>query len=602
MKQRLADYIADFFVSHGITDVFTVVGGGAMHLNDAFGHHPKLRCTYNHHEQACAIAAEAYWRIDNRIAAVCVTSGPGGTNAITGVAGGWLDSIPMIIISGQVRYANTARWSGLNIRAMGNQEFDITKAVSCMTKYAEMVIDPEKIKYCLEKAFFLALSGRPGPIWLDIPLDVQAALIETEDLSGFDPAEDAHELPLEAACEVIDNIIEKIKQAKRPVINAGSAIRYSGGFPVFRELIERLNVPVVTGWNCIDLIPDTHPLYVGRTGIIGNRAGNFAVQNSDLILSLGSRLAIHQVGYNYQAWAREAYTIVVDIDAEELKKPTVHVNLPVCADVKDVMFKVLARLGTDKLFTGNDWIQRCQQWKQKYPVVQQRHYDDKNLTNVYAFVKELSESLSANYHIVVGVGSARMVSNQAWVIKNDSRYITNSGLLSMGYDLPAAIGVCIADKKAEIICMVGDGGIQMNLQELQTIKTNKLPIKIFVINNRGYHSIRQTQLSFFGEPLVGIGPDSGDLECPDMGRIAYAYGFPYKRCLSNAELGDFIRSVFAEEGAIIAEVFVSTSQGLEPKVSSRKLEDGTMVSSPLEDMSPFLSREELAENMFTPPP
>lgn len=597
MKIKAADYIAEFLVQHGINTVFTVTGGGAMHLNDSFGHREGLQCIYNHHEQACAIAAESYARIHNKIAAVCVTTGPGGTNAITGVAGGWLDSIPMLIISGQVRYDMTARSTGLNIRAMGDQEFDILKAVDCMTKYCEMVVDPMRIRYCLEKAVFLAKTGRPGPCWLDIPLNVQGAYIDTEELVGFDEAEAAWECPNPVPEDAIDRIIEKIKKAKRPVINAGSAVRWSGGFEAFEELVQKLNIPVVTGWNSIDLIPDEHPLYVGRAGIMGDRAGNFAVQNSDFVLSLGSRLSIRQVGYNYETWAREAYTIVVDIDGEELKKPTLHIDMPVCADVKDVMEHLNRKLAA-ALPPKEEWNKICAEWKRKYPVVLEKHYEDSDLTNVYAFIKELSGSLLHNHITVVGNGSACVVGSHAYVIKKGQRFIINSAAASMGYDLPAAIGACIANDRKELICLTGDGSIQMNLQELQTILTNKLPIKIFVINNEGYHSIRQTQTNLFDSRFVGIGPQSSDLEFPSLEKLAYAYGYPYIKCTSNSEIQDVLRQAFEKEGAFICEVFVSKNQNFEPKSSSRQLPDGTMVSPPLEDLAPFLPREEFYENMM----
>jgi acetolactate synthase-1/2/3 large subunit len=600
MKQRVADYIADFLAAHGITDLFTVTGGGAMHLNDAFGHHPQLHCTYNHHEQACAIAAEAYARINNKIAAVCVTTGPGGTNAITGVVGGWIDSIPMLIISGQVRYDTTARYTGLNLRAMGDQEFDIVKAISCMTKYAQMVIDPMQIRYNLEKALYLTQAGRPGPCWLDIPLNVQATIIETEALTGYNYSDESSNRSVSVPDDVIEKIIEKIKMAKRPVINAGSAIRTSGGFEIFQKLIERLNVPIVTGWNSIDLVPTEHPLYVGRAGIMGDRPGNFAIQNSDLILSLGSRLSIRQVGYNFKTWAREAYTIVIDIDPEELKKPTIHVSLPVCSDVKEVMSKLLAQLDS-AVFINKGWLEKCRRWKESYPVVQRKHYEDKDMVNVYAFIKELSSFLPENYYTVVGNGSACVVGSHAYVIKKNQRFIINSSIASMGYDLPAAIGVCIANGKKEIVCITGDGSIQMNIQELQTIITNKLPIKIFVINNQGYHSIRQTQKAFFGGPLVGIGPDSGDLEFPEIKKIAYAYGYSYKKCIANNDLSVFIKETFQRAGPVIAEVFVSKTQIFEPKAASRRLDDGTIVSTPLEDLAPFLPRDEFLKNMIIDP-
>lgn len=600
LKQKVSDYIADFLAEHGITDVFTVVGGGAMHLNDSLGHHKKLKCTYCHHEQACSIAAESYARIHNKIATLCVTTGPGGTNAITGVVGGYLDSIPMLIISGQVRYDTTVRSTGLNLRALGDQEFDICKAVESMTKYCEMVVEPKKIKYCLEKALYIATSGRPGPCWLDIPLNIQAAYIDTDDLDSYNCEEYAKELPIKLDNSVFNIIIKKIQEAKRPVLYAGNGIRISGGYEEFKKLVDKLNIPVVTAWNSIDQIEDTNPLYVGRAGIMGDRAGNFAVQNSDLVLSIGCRLSIRQVGYNWKTWARAAYTIVVDIDKEELKKPTVRIDLPVWMDAKEFMTKLDSTLNTP-MDMKIDWIEKCSYWKEKYPVVTKEHYENKeDKANVYAFIKELSNALNEGQITVVGNGSACVVGSHAYTIKRGQRFIINSAIASMGYDLPAAIGACIADSSQDIICVSGDGSIQMNLQELQTIIHHQLPIKIFVINNDGYHSIRQTQNNFFGEPLVGIGKESKDLSFPDMSKIANAYGFPYFSITNNNNLKEHIVKVLKKAGSVICEVFVTTTQKFEPKCASRRLEDGTMVSSVLEDLAPFLPREELKENMIIP--
>ena len=373
MKIRVADYIADMLVKNGIHHVFSVTGGGAMHLNDGLGHKEGLTCIYNHHEQACAIAAESYARINNQIAAVCVTTGPGGTNAITGVLGGWLDSIPMLILSGQVRYDTTVRSTGLNIRAYGDQEYDIVKMVSNITKYAWMVTDAADIRYCLEKALYLAKTGRPGPVWLDIPLNVQGAYIETEQLRGYDPLEEQKNVVPKVTDELAKEIIAKIRNAKRPVFNAGNGIRIAGAAEIFLRVVEKLGIPVVTGWNSIDLIYDTHPLYTGRAGIMGDRAGNWAVQNSDVLLSVGSRLSIRQVGYQYQSWARAAYTIIEDVDAEELKKPDLHVDMPVWADAKDLL-EALERNLEEKVpekqkRNQQEWIRCCQNWKKCYPVV-----------------------------------------------------------------------------------------------------------------------------------------------------------------------------------------------------------------------------------------
>jgi len=601
VKTKVSNYISQFLVDHGITDIFTVVGGGAMHLNDAFGHQKGLRCLYQHHEQACAIAAESYARIHNKIPALCVTTGPGGTNALTGVVGAWLDSIPMLVISGQVRYDTTARSTGLNIRAMGDQEFDICTAVQSMTKYCEMVIDPLKIKYCLEKALHEAQTGRPGPCWLDIPLNVQGAYIETNDLKSYDGKDYDDTLPPLVSDKTIDVILHKIKESKRPVLYAGNGIRISGGYEYFLSVVNKLNIPVVTCWDSIDEIYDEHPLYVGRGGIMGDRAGNFAVQNSDLVLAIGNRLSIRQVGYNWQTWAREAFVIDCDVDKDEMKKPLIHVEMPVWADAKDLLAKMNEKLSTDKLFTNNQWLEQCAEWKQKYPVVQPKHFQQTTPINVYAFIKTLSSKLKEGQVTVVGNGSACVVGSHGYVIKKNQRFIINSAIASMGYDLPAAIGAYVADHKQDIINVTGDGSIQMNIQELETISYHKMGIKIFVINNNGYHSIRQTQRNFFGEPLVGIGGDSHDIGFPKLAKISVAYDIPYYAIGNNQELDITINKVLDVQGPVICEVFVDTVQNFEPKSATKRLEDGTLVSAPLEDLAPFLPKEEFLSNMIVKP-
>lgn len=666
MKKRLSDYIADRLVEAGISQVFTVTGGGAMHLNDALGHKEGLHCLYNHHEQASAMAAEAYARIHNRIAALCVTTGPGGTNAITGVVGGWLDSIPMLVLSGQVRYDTTARWSGVGIRAMGDQEFDICQSIDCMTKYSEMVIDPGRIRFCLEKALYLSQSGRPGPCWLDIPLNVQSAQIEVEELAGFDPvsyaaggtgwdsaeAEASHGipgdfagkgekrqvLPAPVSVETAAAVIKKIRSARRPVINAGNGIRIGRAFEVFERVVRKLGIPVITGWDSEDLMCDDDPLYVGRAGNMGDRPGNFAIQNSDLVLSIGSRLSIRQVGYNHATWARAAYVIVNDIDKEELKKPSVHSDMKIHADARDLLEQMdraldqilaaegdsladsLSAPGEKQLFDGGQglpgmsWSETCRMWKEKYPVVVPKHFahGDEEPANVYAMISEISSRLDEGQITVVGNGSACVVGGHAWVIKKGQRFITNSAIAAMGYDLPAAIGVWAASRDQECYCqgdrvsgkdlilLTGDGSIQMNLQELQTIIHHEMNIKIFLINNGGYHSIRQTQKNFFGEPLVGIGVDSGDLSFPSMEKLAAAYGYPYVRVCCNSQLPEAVEQTLAIDGPVICEVFVSRDQNFEPKSSAKRLPDGTMVSPPLEDLSPFLPDEEMDANMIIP--
>ncbi len=605
MKIRLADYVAEFLVSKGVTDVFSVVGGGAMHLNDALGHNENLKVTYNHHEQACAIAAEAYARLDNKIAAVCVTTGPGGTNALTGVVGGWLDSIPMFVISGQVRYDTTARYAlsytQTPLRAMGDQEYDIVKSVEPMTKYATMIEDPNDIRYALEKGWHLATTGRPGPVWIDIPVNFQGGYIETDNLRGYDPDEDDKLLPPPVEDSVIDSVIAQIKSAKRPVFHAGYGIRLSGGYNAFVEVAKKLNIPIVTYWNAIDLVEDDHPLYCGRAGNMGDRAGNFAIQNADLILAVGTRISIRQVGYNWQTWARAAKVIMVDIDKAELKKPTLHVEMPIWADAKDFLEKLNNKV-TAPLFNESLWLDTCARWKREYPVVRDEQWQENGESaNVYAFVRYLSSRLPENSLTAVSNGACCVVGNQAYVIQKGSRMANNSAIASMGYGLPAAIGTCVGGGRRQTICLEGDGSIMMNLQELQTILTNKLPIKIFLINNGGYHSIRITQTNLFSNhSKIGIGEESGDLSFPQFEKIAKAFGYPYYSASSNAQMKTVVDTVLALDGPAFCEIFTDTKQVWEPKSSTKRLPDGTLVSPPLEDLAPFLPREELEKQMFIP--
>ena len=610
MKQKVSDYIAEYIAQWGIQDVFTVTGGGAMHMNDAFGHHPKLRCTYQHHEQACAMAAEAYARLGNKMAAVCVTTGPGATNAVTGVLGGWMDSIPMIVFSGQARYATTVEASGLPLRSMGVQECNIVPVVKPLTKYAHMVIRPEEIRYHLEKALYLAVNGRPGPVWLDIPLDVQGAVVETDELPPYDPSENPEQQPAKISQEIIDQILDKIQNSSRPVLSPGNGVRLAGASEEFHQLAELLGVPVVTGMSSVDAMEYDHPLFVGRSGGTGTRPGNFALQNSDVLLSIGNRQGFAQTGFQFQDWARESYTILNDIDENELKKPSLHVSLPVCGDAGELIQKLILSArnrGASKetpLFQGKSWREQCLLWKEKYPVVTEKHYEtvEEGCTNIYAFYEELSKAMKEDQNLMVSVGTSRVAGSQTFKVKKGQRFITNPNTASMGFCLPGAIGVCIASEKKPVVCVTGEGSLQMNIQELQTIIHNRLPVKLFVINNQGYHSIRQTQQTYFGEPLVGVGEESGDLSFPDLSRLAPAYGFPYDCIHSSEELEEKINKALETEGAVICEVFVTKYQKTEPKTSSKKLPDGRMISAPLEDMYPFLSREELEENMYIPLP
>lgn len=596
MKVKLSDYIADFIIKKGITDVFSVTGGGSMHLNNSFGKHAGLTCTYNHHEQACAIAAEAYARIDNRMAAVCVTSGPGATNAVTGVLSAYMDSIPLLIFSGQVRFTTTVRSSGLSLRFSGEQEFDICLAAKSMTKYCEMVIEPEQIKYHLEKAVYLAASGRPGPVWLDIPLDIQGAVIETDNLIGFKP--EKAEAP-QVKAETVDLIINSIKTAERPVLFVGNGVRLSGAHSLLLKLIDRLNIPVVCGMGSVDALWNSHPLFAGRSGSTGDRAGNFAVQNSDLFFSIGSRLGFKQTGFNYKAWARAATKIVCDIDKEELKKENIAADIPVHADAFELISALYNALPNERLFKKETWLETCRKWRQKYPVVTPKHYEYDDGVNVYCFYKELSKRMAEGESVVVSAGTARIAGSQAFEIKKDQRFISNASTAAMGYCLPAAIGVCVAKNRSPVVCVTGEGSLQMNIQELQTIVTSRLPIRVFVLNNGGYHSIRQTQNAFFGEPLVGVG-EGDDLGFPDLRLLAPAYGFSFLRCNDMDELASCLDTALASTERFICEVMCGTSQNIEPRSATKKLADISLISSPLEDMFPFLNREELKENMFIP--
>lgn len=595
MKMKLAKYVAEFMVEHGVHDAFTLTGGGAMHLNDAFGHQEGLHCTYNHHEQACAIAAEAYTRFTGELALVCVTSGPGGTNAITGVLGGWLDSIPMFIISGQVKRETTIHATDVPLRQLGDQEFDIVSSVSSMTKYAHMIQDPMEIRYHLEKALYLSKNGRGGPVWLDIPLDVQAAPIDTDQLKGFDPGElEEEENPVYNE-SLTAEIMEKIRTAKRPAIFAGTGIRLADAHAEFIELIEKLQIPVVTAWNAHDVLWNSHPLFCGKPGTVGTRAGNFLVQNCDLLLVLGSRLNIRLVSYNYKDFAKDAYKIIVDIDANELKKPTVVPDLPIHANVKDVM-KALAQSDIDVTSEAHEkWLAHCKKTEERYPATLPSYYEVEKPINHYVFTTEMFRQLEEGDDVICGNGAACVVTFQAAEIKPHQRLFTNSGCAAMGYGFPAAIGVSVANKEKRTICVDGDGSFQMNLQELQTVVYNKLNLKIVYINNSGYHSIRQTQTNLFQPPLVGVGVGSG-LSFPDAEKIAYAYGIPFVRVESIQDMKDKFQTVLNTEGPVFCEVVVDPNQNFEPKLSSKVLPDGKIVSPPLDDMFPFLPKEEYEEN------
>ena len=609
MKIRVADYIANFLVEHGIHHGFTVIGGGAMHLNDAFGHKAGLKMIYNHHEQASSMAADCYARINNVPALLCVTTGPGGINALNGVCSAYLDSIPMIVVSGQVRYDTSSMYekkiTGANLRSMGDQEFDIVTSVKNMTKYAVTIDKAKDIRYHLEKAYHLATSGRMGPVWLDIPVNIQGEIVDSNNLKSYyntnEQKKDDKILPSKISVKDIDKVISYIKKSKRPVIYAGYGIRLSGGLKEFQNVIKKLNIPVVTYWDSIDLIETNNDLYCGRAGNMGDRAGNFAIQNSDLVIAIGTRISIRQTGYNYKDWARHAKVVMVDIDKEEFKKHTIHVDYKIHADAKDffVAFeKYLDNKKITKLWTDKCWNEQCLLWKNKYPVVDKNKYSGLNV-NVYAFFDALSKNLKDGSVSIATSGASCVAGHQAYVIKKKTRFVNNNVIASMGYGLPASIGAYFANGKKEVIAFEGDGGFMMNMQEIQTIITNKLNIKLFIINNEGYHSLRITQNNLFSNHShVGIGPESKDLSFPSYEKIANAFGIKYFSIKKNSDLNSSLKKVLSFTGAVMIEVFTDKEQVWEPKSSGRKTKDGKVISPPLEDMAPFLSREELKANMY----
>jgi len=597
---KLSDYVAQKLVEYGVKHVFMVTGGGAMHLNHSFGTNKNLDCIFNHHEQACAIGAEAYYRLTNQLPVVNVTSGPGGTNAITGVYGAFVDSIAMLVISGQVKFETTVRSTGLPLRQYGDQELDIEELVRPVTKYCEMVTDPQTIRYHLEKAIYIATSGRPGPVWLDIPLNVQGAQIDPDTLPGFDPAELEEPWKKADLAKASQEILEKIQAAKRPVIFVGGGIRLSGEHKAFLKLVEKLQIPVVTGWNAHDVIWNAHPNYAGRPGTIGDRAGNFVAQNADLLLVLGSRLNIRQVSYNWQSFAREAFKIWVDIDETELKKPSVTADMPIHANLKDLL-PILANAPYPGPTTSHvEWMDWAKERMKRFPAILPEYWENERV-NPYCFMGELFGQLPEEQIVVTGNGSACVVSFQSADIKQGQRLWTNSGCATMGYDLPASIGAHKASGGKSIVCLAGDGSIMMNLQELQTIVGNQYPIKIFILNNSGYVSIFQTHRNFFNGVEVGGGPKSG-VTFPSFEKLSAAFDLPYRKVTSHDQMKNAIAKTLAEPGPCVCEIMIDENVSFAPKLGAKQHPDGRITSPPLEDLSPFLPREVLRENMIIDSP
>jgi acetolactate synthase I/II/III large subunit len=594
---KLSDYVVERLRQWGVRHVFLVTGGGAMHLNDSIGKAEGLRYICTHHEQAAAMAAEGYARVSGRPGVINVTSGPGGINALNGVFGAWTDSIPLLVISGQVKRETCMSSRGLtSLRQLGDQEADIISMVKGITKCAVLVDDPAMIAYHLEHAYYLATSGRPGPCWLDIPIDVQSSQIDEEKLAHYDPSEDAPHWEPTSVAAACREVIQRIRGAQRPVILAGSGVRHAGALEEFEKFIHLLRIPVTTAWTH-DLIASDDELFCGRPGTIGERAGNFTVQNADLLLVLGSRLNIRQVSYNWQSFARGAFKIQVDVDPAELQKPTVRADLPIHCDLKVFFGEMLHQLdgdaGASRAHEG--WLTWCKERRARYPVVQQRQRRADGPVNPYHFMEQLFKMLASDDVVVCGNATACIVSYQVAHLKKGQRLISNSGAASMGHDLPASVGAAVAREGKRVICLAGDGSVQLNIQELQTIAHHRLPIKIFVLNNGGYLSIRTTQSGFFGR-LMGEGPDSG-VSFPDMVKVAAAYGIPGRHLESAADLRD-VPATLEAPGPFLWEVHLDPRQEFEPRVRSRQLADGTIVSPALEDMYPFLDPEELRSNIL----
>jgi acetolactate synthase-1/2/3 large subunit len=594
---KLSDYVIEFLANAGLKHIFLLPGGGAMHLNDSVGQCDRIQYICNLHEQACAIAADAYGQYTNHFGAAMVTTGPGGTNALTGVAAAWLDSTPCLFISGQVKRADLAGSRG--VRQIGFQEIDIVRMAAPITKYAVTVMEPNTIRYHLEKALFLATSGRPGPVWIDIPLDVQAAQIDSDELEGLSPSELTRPLNGVQLRAAVTRTIDLLNRSERPCVLVGNGVRLAGAMPEFQQLIELLQIPVLTSWKAIDFLPESHPLYAGRPGSVGQRGANFTLQNADFLLTLGARLDYGQTGYNPQIFARAAHKVIVDIDPAEVAKLG-PVEVAAAYDAKDFLVDFLGRKNDIEPSARLDWWERVRNWKQRYPTVLPEYWEQAEYVHNYVFVQVLGEEMAAGDLLVPGSsGACSEITMQAFPVKDGMRIFNSEGLGPMGFALAASLGACVASGGRRTVTIDGDGGFQMNSQELETIRRLNLPIKIFVLNNNGYGSIRSTQRSYFNSRFIASHP-SGGLTLPDTCSLAAAYGLPATRVSGHAGLRQTIRQVLDSAGPMICEVMISPDQYTAPKVASAQRADGMMVSKPLEDMWPFLEREEFAANMLIP--
>jgi len=599
---RVADYAMRFIAGLGVKHVFVLTGGGAMHLNDALSRCPDIEYICNHHEQACAIAAEAYSKATNHLGVAMVTTGPGGTNAITGLAGAWLDSTPCLFLSGQVKRADRMYkpdGTPLGVRQRGIQEVDIVSIVRPLTKYAVTVTDPSSIRYHLEKSIHLARTGRPGPVWIDIPIDVQAAPVEEAALRRFDPSELQPDTNSHLA-EEVRAVIERLNRAERPLLLIGNGVRLAQAQKEFTELVSRLNVPVETTWLALDLISEDHPLFVGRPGTVAPRGPNFAIQNSDFLLVIGARMDITVIGYSPEQLARGAYKVMVDIDLAEISKFEKIMQAGICADAGEFLREMLTQTAGLQPKDRTDWLSRCSEWKERYPAMLPE-YRSPGPVSIYHLAEVISELVPQDEYIVSGSsGSGIEIFLLAYKPKQNRKVFHTTALGGMGFAIPASIGASIAGGHRRTVCIDGDGGFQLNIQELATVVKHDLPIKFFILNNDGYASIRASQTAFFGAPTIGCDEATG-MHLPDSRKVARAYGLKTASITEQSDLRNEVARVMRMKGPVVCDVKVISDEFRGPRVSSVQRADGSFVSKPLEDLWPFLPREEFLGNMIVPP-
>lgn len=595
---KLSDFVIKFIAKLKVNHVFILPGGGCMHLVDSLGKCKEINYVCNLHEQAAAIAAEAYGQYTNNLGVALITTGPGGTNAITGVLAAWTESTPSLFISGQVKRVDMIGKSG--VRQMGIQEADIVSIVKPITKYAVTVFDPLTIKFHLEKAVYIARSGRPGPVWIDIPLDIQGCMIDEAELLEYEPVETSSTNDLGILKKQVAETIHLINESERPVLLAGNGIRLAKAEGDFLKLAEILRIPVLITWKAIDLLPEAHELYFGRPGSIAQRGANFIQQNSDCILSIGARLDLAQTGYNHENFAKAAKKVVVDIDPAEIKKLKMNIDVPISADAKSFIQEFLRASTNVQIKDLSTWISHCMNWKTKYPVVLPEYWNQKQYVNTYILIEVLSEEMTENDVFVPGSSaSCSEITMQTFKVKRGQRILNSPSLGAMGFGLPASIGACLASGKKRTICINGDGGFQLNIQELETVSRLKLPIKFFILSNQGYSSIKTMQKNYFNSHYVGCDPTSG-LTFPNIINIASAYGINGIRISNHKRLREKVKEVMEKEGPIICEVKVDPWQITAPKLKSEVRPDGSIISKPMEDLWPFLDREEFLSNMIIP--